>query len=151
MSMNRREPEEIGAGRRWGMKLFNRQLLKARWNQLWRRLINRPVQMPTLTDLRVGQETGQWHMGLRTVFMAEIKGSEGRVGEFDAAFRPLQNHTRDRWATIAALMLAGTPLPPVELLQVGDVYVVRDGHHRISVAKALGQTAVDANVTRIGG
>jgi hypothetical protein len=40
-----------------------------------------------------------------------------------------------------------TPLPPVELIQVGDVYFVRDGHHRISVARMMGQDSIDAEVT----
>jgi hypothetical protein len=48
---------------------------------------------------------------------------------------------------IAKLRLEGRPLPPVELIQVGDSYFVRDGHHRISVARAFGQTAIDAQVT----
>jgi hypothetical protein len=38
-------------------------------------------------------------------------------------------------------------LPPVVLVQVGDVYFVRDGHHRISVARALGQLDIEAEVT----
>jgi len=41
----------------------------------------------------------------------------------------------------------GTPLPPVELVQVGDVYFVRDGHHRISVARTVGQRDIEAEVT----
>jgi ParB-like chromosome segregation protein Spo0J len=36
-------------------------------------------------------------------------------------------------------------LPPVELIQV-DGFFVQDGHHRISVAKALGEDYVDAEV-----
>jgi hypothetical protein len=48
---------------------------------------------------------------------------------------------------VAEAMYMGVPLPPVHLIQVGDVYFVRDGHHRISVAKALGQTQIEANVT----
>jgi hypothetical protein len=43
--------------------------------------------------------------------------------------------------------LAGDPLPPVELIQVGSVYFVRDGHHRISVARAMGQQEIEAVVT----
>jgi hypothetical protein len=37
-------------------------------------------------------------------------------------------------------------LPPVQLIQVGDAYFVRDGHHRISVAHHLGQASIDAEV-----
>jgi hypothetical protein len=73
-------------------------------------------------------------------------GSEGRVDDFDSAFNPLTAHTRDRWIGIAVARRQGTVLPPVELIQVGDVYYVRDGHHRISVAKAEGQAEIEARI-----
>jgi len=38
-------------------------------------------------------------------------------------------------------------MPAVELIKVGEVYAVRDGHHRISVARALGEDFIDARVT----
>lgn len=40
----------------------------------------------------------------------------------------------------------GTPLPAVELIQIDEVYFVVDGHYRISVAKALGEWAIDSVV-----
>ena len=40
-------------------------------------------------------------------------------------------------------------MPPVELLKVGDIYFVRDGHHRVSVARALGRADIDAYVTDV--
>jgi hypothetical protein len=52
-----------------------------------------------------------------------------------------------RWLRIAAARDQGKVLPPVVLVQVGDVYFVRDGHHRISVARALGQQDIEAQVT----
>ena len=76
-----------------------------------------------------------------------ITGSEGRTREFDHTFRPLRAHSGPRWQRVAAAWLAGEPLPPVELIQVGAVYYVRDGHHRISVARALDLTHIEAVVT----
>jgi len=81
------------------------------------------------------------------VSIRDIRGSEGRCGDFDADFRPLQGHTRDRWVGIATAREMGKTLPPVELIQIGDLYFVRDGHHRISVAQAMGQEAIEAEVT----
>ncbi|NMC53097.1 MAG: ParB N-terminal domain-containing protein, partial [Chloroflexi bacterium] len=54
---------------------------------------------------------------------------------------------RERWTRIGMLMMMGEPLPAVELIQVGDEYYVRDGHHRISAARALGYRHIDAVVT----
>jgi hypothetical protein len=85
--------------------------------------------------------------GTRAVPLDQIRGSEGRRGDFDADFRPLGGHTKDRWVSIATAQQMGRTMPPVDLIQVGDAYFVRDGHHRVSVARALGQKAIDAQVT----
>ena len=86
------------------------------------------------------------HAGMRTVPISQIRGSEGRSNDFDRDFNPLQDHTEGRWLGVAAARQRGKALPPVELIQVGDVYFVRDGHHRISVARALGQQDIEAEV-----
>jgi len=84
--------------------------------------------------------------GRRTVPIAQIGGSEGRAGDFDRDFNPLKDYIRERWLGIAAARECGKALPPVSLVQVGDIYFVKDGHHRISVARALGQKAIEAKV-----
>ena len=86
------------------------------------------------------------YAGIRTVPVSQIRGSEGRSNDFDRDFNPLQDHTKGRWLSIAAAREQGKTLPPVKLVQVGDVYFVLDGHHRISVARALGQRDIDAEV-----
>jgi hypothetical protein len=84
--------------------------------------------------------------GLRTVPIDQIRGSEGRASDFDRDFNPLQERTRDRWVSIATTREQGRVLPPVDLVRVEETYFVRDGHHRISVARALGERAVEARV-----
>jgi hypothetical protein len=84
--------------------------------------------------------------GTRTVAIAQICGSENRSTDFDCDFNPLQDRTQERWLGIAAARQRGRELPAVALVQVGDRYFVRDGHHRISVARALGQKAIEATV-----
>jgi hypothetical protein len=87
------------------------------------------------------------YLGVQTVCIEQICGSEGRSGDFDSLFYPSQGHSQQRWVSIAAARIRGLVLPPVELIQVGDGYFVRDGHHRISVARALGEEVVEAQVT----
>lgn len=87
------------------------------------------------------------HAGLQLVPIAKIRGSEGRCDDFDADFRPLKSHNRDRWVSVAQARSRDVALPPVELVQVNDAYFVRDGHHRISVAKLAGQLEIEAEVT----
>jgi hypothetical protein len=87
------------------------------------------------------------HAGLQLVPIAQIGGSESRGGDFDADFRPLQEHTQERWVRVAVARSQDVALPAVELVQVNEIYFVRDGHHRISVAKMLGQQGIEAVVT----
>jgi hypothetical protein len=84
---------------------------------------------------------------VQTVAIGQIRGSEGRCEDFDSSFQPLKEHAEERWVSVARAQLRGLSLPPIELIQLGDVYFVRDGHHRISVAAALGQQEIDAVVT----
>jgi hypothetical protein len=74
-------------------------------------------------------------------------GSESHRNDFDANFYPLRESMRERWECIAGLCLNGASLPAVDLIQVGAEYFVRDGHHRISVARVQGWEYVDAQVT----
>lgn len=103
-----------------------------------------------LLDLRSAAEARQvksrYYGGMETVPVEEIVGTEGRTDDFDRAFFPLHERNRNRWMNIASLRLVGEPLPPVELVHMEDAYFVRDGHHRISVARALGEKFIDAEV-----
>ena len=88
----------------------------------------------------------QHYAGSRTVAIYRIRGSEGRSGDFDCDFNPLHSRTRDRWISVARARFQGNTLPLVELIQMDDDYYVRDGHHRISVARAFGEAYIDAKV-----
>lgn len=87
------------------------------------------------------------YIGSQSVPLASIRGSFDRGTDFDGDFHPTQKFTRLRWRKIATAMLNGVDLPPVELIRVGDIYFVKDGHHRISVARALRHQYIDAIVT----
>jgi hypothetical protein len=105
-----------------------------------------------LNDTRLTSRTQSSHYaGLKTIRIDQIRGTEGRSADFDKDFLPLKSHNRQRWVRVAEAFINGTPLPPVELIQVKRDYYVRDGHHRISVARALGQEAIEATVTVLDG
>jgi hypothetical protein len=127
-------------------RLYSQTRLASWWAARWGRLIG---HRPPARDLMAlaSRVQGQHSLGLQTVPLAQIRGSEGRTTDFDAAFRPLADHSRGRWVSIARARLADEPLPAVELILVDDMYYVRDGNHRISVARALGQQQIDAQVT----
>jgi hypothetical protein len=87
--------------------------------------------------------------GQRVVELEAIVGTVDRGREFDRSFRPTSARVRSRWEHIAAAMRRGESLPPVDLVRIGEIYFVRDGHHRVSVARALGRTDIDAYVTEV--
>lgn len=87
--------------------------------------------------------------GLTVVPLDAIVGSVDRSRDYDRRFRPTSGRTRGRWEQIAAAARRGDAFPPVDLLHVGELYFVRDGHHRVSVARALGRTDIDAYVTEV--
>jgi hypothetical protein len=87
--------------------------------------------------------------GHAVVPLEAIVGSVDRAREFDRRFRPTSGRVRSRWEHIAAMMRRGESLPPVDLARIGEIYFVRDGHHRVSVARALGRDDIDAYVTEV--
>ena len=111
-------------------------------------LTGRSSRLLDLADVRRACDVrGRRSDGIRAVPLREIRGSGGRCGDFDVDFCPLRSHTKGRWVGIAVAQRNGRAMPPVELIQIGDVYFVRDGHHRISVARALNRMYLDAVVT----
>jgi hypothetical protein len=87
--------------------------------------------------------------GDHVVALEAIVGTVDRGREFDRSFRPTSARVRSRWEHIAAAMRRGESMPPVDLVRIGQIYFVRDGHHRVSVARALGRTDIDAHVTEV--
>jgi hypothetical protein len=127
--------------------LFHQAYLGGKLNQLWATIRGRSTYLLNLTDVTTGQPlVGRHYKGTQIVPIQQIRGSEGRSRDFDHHFQPLQGHTEGRWRSVALAFLTGVGLPPVQLIQVGEAYFVQDGHHRISVARALGQTYIDAEV-----
>lgn len=92
---------------------------------------------------------GETRLGLQMVDLDLIVGSTDRVNGFDRRFRPTNELARQRFERLAQAVRRGEELPPVDLLQVGDVYFVQDGHHRVAVMRALGRELIEARVTRV--
>ena len=87
--------------------------------------------------------------GTAVVPLDVIVGTVNRGRDFDRRFRPTSGRVRSRWEHIAGAMRRGEAMPPVDLLRIGEIYFVRDGHHRVSVARALGHSDINAQVTEV--
>lgn len=129
--------------RRIAGKLFDRAYAQAKRGRLWAILTGKVHDLPGLPrQAKASHRT----TGTVIVPLSKIVGTEGRSEDFDADFRPLKANNRERWISVAGALRTGIVLPAVELLQVGEEYYVRDGHHRISVAKVMGQLEIDARL-----
>ena len=130
------------------LKLYRQARYRCLWAKAWAALTGRSRTLLDLSAIHaVCALRASHYAGLQTVAIDRILGSEGRCQDFDPGFQPLQSHSKERWLRIAAAQLMRMPLPPVALVRVGDRYFVLDGHHRISVARAMGQSEIDAEVT----
>lgn len=128
--------------------LYPRAHSRGRWHRLWSTLTGRPSRLLSLAEVEAaGKINARFNAGVQMVAIRQIKGSGGRRYDFDDRFNPLRPHNRQRWLRVAQAWQRGVALPPVALIQVGDVYFVRDGHHRISVARAMGRSQIEAKVT----
>jgi hypothetical protein len=128
--------------------LYYRLCFWSRLRWAWDKLTGQPADLLDLGAVQAASTLrGCHYAGIQAVPIRCIRGSEGRADDFDSAFRPRNQRTRDRWVGIALARALGTPMPLVHLIRVGDLYFVRDGHHRISVARARGEEYIEAEVT----
>lgn len=129
---------------------FERALFDAFFRSLTPVMNKTPSTLYSLQEIRKRLNLkDESYQGLQTVTISDIRGSEGRYSEFNELFAPRTGKSKDKWIRINQAMRKGAPLPPVQLYNVDGTYFVRDGHHRISVASALGQKFIEAEVTEI--
>jgi hypothetical protein len=92
---------------------------------------------------------GERRVGLETIELDSIVGTVDRTREFDRRFRPTSRSARRRWERVAAAIRRGEAMPPIDVYRIGSMHFVRDGHHRVSVARQLGLEVIEAYVTEI--
>jgi hypothetical protein len=132
------------------IRTFDSLYYKALWKRILGRLRHHRHRLLPLAPWWEVTGTGEaTYRGIKAVPIAQIVGTENRFSDFDREFLPLKRRDRHRWARIHALYEEGKPLPPVSLVKIGDFYFVRDGHHRISAARASGALYIDAEVVEI--
>lgn len=96
--------------------------------------------------LRLREES---YKGLQDIPLDKIVGSVGRHKDFTKRFLPKTDEMRERWGRVYAKVNSMEGVPPIEVYQVGDVYFVRDGNHRVSVARELKAKTIEAHVTEL--
>ncbi len=92
---------------------------------------------------------GQTDRGREEIPLDKIVGSVGRYTDFTRDFLPRKESDSQRWATVKMATESMAGVPPIEVYKVGGVYFVRDGNHRVSIARMNGQTHIEAFVTEV--
>jgi hypothetical protein len=130
---------------------FSRARLKAFWHDVAAMFARRPNELISFDRVKRSLKTlGESYRGIKTVPLAQIIGSATlRFHDFDGAFLPTSARTKSRWRSVDAAWYEEIDLPPVQLYKIGDAYFVRDGHHRVSVARAKGQEFIEAEVIEV--
>jgi hypothetical protein len=106
--------------------------------------------LPLEDVLAILKPESETYVGMDAVPLDRIVGSEGRYRDFDRHFLPRRDFLKSRWISVDMAHYKDVPLPPIRIYEIGGVYFVRDGNHRVSVARARGQAMIDAEVTRLG-
>lgn len=89
------------------------------------------------------------YRGMQTIPVKQIIGSENRYHDFSSAFYPKNASLERRWESVDAARIDDVILPPISVYKLGDCYFVRDGNHRVSVARTKGVEFIDAEVVEL--
>jgi nucleotide-binding universal stress UspA family protein len=128
---------------------FRRARRKADLQEVVARLTGRPATLISFEEVRQRfkvEETGK--RTLQEIPLDAIVGSVGRYKDFTRKFLPRLESDKERWTRVKVSVDA-MGLQPIDVYQVGKIYFVLDGHHRVSVAKQIGAKTILANVIEV--
>ncbi len=121
------------------------------WIQSLKSVVNPEAgQLLSFHDIKSLLKPGaEKYLGMQVIAIKNIAGSEDRYQDFSRHFFPKKEHLRNRWMSIDKAHLTDVILPPIKLFKLGDMYFVRDGNHRVSVARSQGVMSIDAEVIEL--
>ncbi len=129
---------------------FSKARNKALFNEVQHFLNPDEATLISFSDIKqMLKPKNEVYKGMQVVSVNLIVGSEGRYNDFDNNFFPKSLHLKARWEHIDMAHLQDISLPPISLYELGGVYFVRDGNHRVSVAKSKGVEFIDAEVVSL--
>ena len=129
---------------------FSRAKTRARFQSLLNTLTWKNTDLLSFYEVTsIIKPKSETYKGMQTIPVSRIIGSEGRYHDFSSAFFPKREMLRNRWESVDRAVLSDIVLPPISVFSLGGYYFVRDGNHRVSVAKAQGVEFIDAEVVEL--
>jgi len=127
---------------------FHRARQRGSLEQIVAQLTGRSDRLLSFAEVSEQLQVGEGQdAGRQEIPLDAIVGSVGRYADFTRTFLPRREGGQERWARVRAAYDRVEDIPPISVFQVGDAYFVLDGNHRVSVARSLGATHIDAYVT----
>ena len=123
--------------------------IKATASKLMAKVQSRNSSLVSYSSHTAGKRIATQHfVGKQQVSLTQIKGSmnNSRCNDFTAEFKLKNAHGQERLNNVAKAWRTKN-LSPISLVQVGDIYFVQDGHHRLSIAISQEQELIEAHVT----
>jgi nucleotide-binding universal stress UspA family protein len=142
------EPSKAGY---WSaLRDFHDARRRAALEEIIARMRGKSIDLLSYEDVRQKLKAGaSMPRGLQDIPLDAIVGSVGRYADFTRRFLPRRDSDKNRWARVKAKVTDMEGLPPIEVYQIGEAYFVQDGNHRVSVARELGATHIQAYVTEV--
>jgi hypothetical protein len=122
---------------------------KAFWNQVIHKFTGSPNTLLSFDEVKQLYPAPESYSGVKSIPIEGIVGSVDRYKDFDHYFLPRFGLPLDRWVRVRRARLEGLELPVIQVYKVGELYFVKDGHHRVSVAKDEGQHYIDAEIIEL--
>ena len=133
-----------------GRTKFDRAFFKAFWDEMSDVVAHKPVGLLSYDEVKARLHLSDSHYrGLQDIPLERIVGSVGRYRDFTRNFLPKKPNMADRWSNVYAQINSLEGVPPIDVFQVDDVYFVRDGNHRVSIAREMGLKTIEAYVTEM--
>ena len=129
---------------------FSKARNKALFNEIQHLLTPEEASLISLNDVKqLLKPKAETYQGMKVIPIDKIVGSEGRYKDFDNHFFPKSNFLKQRWERVDEAAIKDIILPPIKVYELSGVYFVRDGNHRVSVAKSRGTEFIDAEVVSL--
>ena len=129
---------------------FDKNVKKGKMESLFNSMIWKDSSLLSLYEVTsIIRPQSECYEGMKTIEVDKIIGSEGRYKDFSFSFLPKRSFLKSRWQSIDRAHYDDVVLPPISVYYIGGFYFVRDGNHRVSVAKSIGVEFIDAEVVRL--
>ena len=129
---------------------FTKAKRRAHFNSFFNTLTWKNTDLLSLYEVtKIIKPKKETYLGMQTIPVNKIIGSEGRYRDFSSAFYPKKEMLRNRWTSIDRARMDDIVLPTISVYSLGGNYFVRDGNHRVSVAKSMGVEFIDAEVVEL--